>query len=187
MTESPSDAAGHVLVIDDAPMVIQVLTRALEGERWKVVTASSGTGGIEAFEAARPEVVVCDLHMPDLDGYQVLDRIRELDPSVPVLFLSADENRAAMVEAIRRGGFDFILKSDLGPLLGAIERGATWSRGQRQLRVRAQALEAIRPKLLILKRLSGLLGRAVDGTREDLVRTIDKVQATTDQILELVD
>jgi CheY-like chemotaxis protein len=98
-----------VLVIDDDPMVQQLLTRELEGEGFEVVTASDGPSGLERARALSPSAIVLDILLPSMDGWSVLSTLKS-DPAVaaiPVIVLSVEEQRA---RGFSLGAFEYMLK-----------------------------------------------------------------------------
>ena len=94
------------------------------GQGWSVHRAHGGTQGLRVVADVKPEVVVCDLHMPDVDGFAVIAEVNEKSPNVPVVVLSGDEDLTAVLGAVRGGAFDYVVKSgdDLGPLGEAVRR-----------------------------------------------------------------
>ncbi len=77
-----------ILVVDDDPMIRDVLRTLLEQLGHLVVTAGGGREGIERLGIELPELLLLDLHMPDLDGLQTLERIRQRWPTLPVVLVS---------------------------------------------------------------------------------------------------
>ncbi|MEO2087924.1 MAG: response regulator [Gemmataceae bacterium] len=75
----------RLLVIDDDLLVLQAIALTLEGDNLQVDTAGTGMDGIAAFTARRPDVVLCDVRLPDLSGLELLARLKEIDPKVPVV------------------------------------------------------------------------------------------------------
>ena len=115
-------------MVDDSELVLEVLTEGLVAEGWEVAGATSGAEALARLPAVRPDVVVCDLHMPEMDGFGVLDGVLSFDERIPVIFLSGDEDLGAVLKAIRHGAFDYVPKSDLGLLLGSLERAISNTR-----------------------------------------------------------
>src|SRR6187549_3174283 len=89
----------RVLAIDDEPSMTEWLKMVIEAEGYEVRTALIGTRGEEIFKQWRPDVVVTDLMLPDLDGVQLLRRLKELDPSPEVIVISGQGTIARAVEA----------------------------------------------------------------------------------------
>jgi DNA-binding response OmpR family regulator len=77
-----------VLVIDDEPGIRDLLDTLLRRKGYDVIVAESGQKGLECFRRARPDVIVLDLKMPEMDGLTVLRQVRSLDPIMPVIILT---------------------------------------------------------------------------------------------------
>lgn len=77
-----------ILVADDAPAVLDVLEDILSLEGHEVVRAMTGGEALRRFQEARPQIVVLDIMMPDMDGLVVLDSIRRLDDQIPVILIT---------------------------------------------------------------------------------------------------
>ncbi len=77
-----------VLVIDDEPGIRSLLDTLLRRKGYDVVLAESGRKGLELFRRERPDVIVLDLKMPEMDGLTVLQQVRSLDPKTPVIILT---------------------------------------------------------------------------------------------------
>ena len=107
-----------ILVIDDQRSIRNTLKDILEYEKHEVVTAEHGEEGIEKYEAEKPDVVLCDIKMPNMDGMEVLEKIMCLTHDAPVIMISGHGNIDTAVEAIKKGAYDFIEKPlDLNRLL----------------------------------------------------------------------
>ncbi|MEA2428468.1 MAG: hypothetical protein QOF37_2096 [Thermoleophilaceae bacterium] len=99
----------RVLVIDDDEDVRAMVRRVYERNDAEVIEAASGTEGLKALYGARPDLVVLDISMPDLDGWGVLNRIREVT-DVPVLMLTGSDRELEKVRALRAGADDYVTK-----------------------------------------------------------------------------
>ncbi len=99
-----------ILVIDDEKAIRNTLKEVLEYENHEVDIAEDGTAGLKMFDASSYEIVLCDIKMPKVDGLEVLTRIVESDPDMPVVMISGHGNIDTAVEAIKKGAFDFIEK-----------------------------------------------------------------------------
>src|SRR3954453_6932325 len=108
MRMSGMDGA-QVLVIDDDETIRAVLRRIVEMAGADVTEATSGEEGLRALYAGRPDVVVLDIGLPGLDGWQVLDRIRQLT-ALPVVMVSAHDDELEKVRALRAGADDYVTK-----------------------------------------------------------------------------
>ena len=100
---------GSALVIEDEPDIACAIRAVLESGGLEVLTAADGRSGLRSFHAGRPAVVLLDIGLPVLDGWAVLDRIRELS-DVPVLILTSHSLEAEKVRGLRAGADDFVTK-----------------------------------------------------------------------------
>ena len=100
---------GTILVIEDEADIASALRAVLESGGLQVLTAGDGRAGLRSFHAGRPAVVLLDIGLPVLDGWSVLDRIRELS-DVPVLILTSHGLEAEKVRGLRAGADDFVTK-----------------------------------------------------------------------------
>src|SRR6478735_9461807 len=106
----PDGAPVRVLVVDDEPDVTDVLANVLTGEGWQVRTAADGTTALATARTFRPDAVVLDWMLPDLDGLQVMHGLRREAPQVCVLFLTARDAVEDRVAGITAGGDDYVTK-----------------------------------------------------------------------------
>ncbi len=104
MTTSP-----HVLVVDDEPMVREVITTYLERDGWSVATASDGAEALRMLEASSPDLVVLDLMLPEVDGLAVLARLR-MTTNVPVIVVTARGEEPDRVLGLELGADDYLVK-----------------------------------------------------------------------------
>jgi two-component system OmpR family response regulator len=100
----------RALVVDDEPMLADLLSMALRYDGWQVRTASDGTAAVRAAREFGPDVVLLDVMLPDVDGLEVLRRLRGHDPDVPVLFLTAKDAVEDRIAGITAGGDDYVTK-----------------------------------------------------------------------------
>src|SRR4051794_10654418 len=108
MPMSGMDGA-RVLVVDDDELIRMVLRRVVEMAGGTVTEAATGEDGLRALYDGRPDVVVLDIGLPGLDGWQVLERVRQLT-DVPVVMLSAHDDELEKVRALRAGADDYVTK-----------------------------------------------------------------------------
>jgi DNA-binding response OmpR family regulator len=99
-----------VLLVDDDAAIRRSLADGLELEGFEVVPASGGRAALAALESVTPAVVVLDLAMPDLDGLEVLRRLRETGDEVPVCILSARDEVDDRVRGLEAGADDYVVK-----------------------------------------------------------------------------
>jgi len=100
----------RILVIDDEPLVAQVMAEALQYEGNEVAIAGSGKEGLRAIEENPPDAVFLDIIMPGMDGIEVLRRIRERSPDLPVIIITGWASQRQIDEARRLGVTDVIFK-----------------------------------------------------------------------------
>jgi len=100
----------RVLVVDDERKMRRVLQMLLEQMGLESTPAESGEEALDCFQREKFDLVMTDLRMPGMGGMEWMQRLRELDPEVPVIVLTAYGTVATAVEAMKRGAFDFILK-----------------------------------------------------------------------------
>ncbi|MDD5367700.1 MAG: response regulator transcription factor [Anaerolineaceae bacterium] len=98
-----------ILVIDDDPAMTELLKLLLQSTASDVYTANSGMEGIKLTRTIRPEVIILDLMMPEMDGWQVCNTIRQTS-RVPILILSALDNPGMVARALDAGADDYLIK-----------------------------------------------------------------------------
>ena len=109
---SSSTARGVVLVVDDQLKNVQVVGGLLTHEGYEVIPATSGAQALQRMTARRPDLVLLDVLMPDLNGFEVCSRIRAQfgADAPPVIFLSAADEKDIVVRALECGGVDYVTK-----------------------------------------------------------------------------
>ena len=118
-----------ILVIDDDKSIRESLELYLEEEGYDVYTAPTGTEGLNQFVAIMPDVVILDIRLPDIDGFTVLEDLREEDEKVKVVMITAHHDMETTIKAMKGGAFDYIHKPidvdeldiAIGKALGSIE------------------------------------------------------------------
>jgi two-component system OmpR family response regulator len=100
----------RVRVVDDEPSLAELLASVLRYEGWQIQTAGDGGGAVRAAREFRPDAVVLDIMLPDIDGMEVLRRLRAELPNVCVLFLTAKDAVEDRVAGITAGGDDYVTK-----------------------------------------------------------------------------
>ncbi|MBI1920364.1 MAG: response regulator [Geobacter sp.] len=100
----------RILVVDDDPMTLKVTALMLEEEGYRVSTLNNADEAV-AFLGSNPvEAVLTDIRMPGVSGIELLERIRDKDPQIPVIMMSAYAELETAVESLRKGAFDFLIK-----------------------------------------------------------------------------
>ncbi|MBV9773264.1 MAG: sigma-54-dependent Fis family transcriptional regulator [Gemmatimonadetes bacterium] len=131
--------AAKILVIDDETAIIDTLRILLKREGFEVHTAIGGREGLERLGEVRPDVVLSDVRMPGVGGLEILMAARELDPTLPVILMTAQASLQTAIRAVNEGAFYYIQKPFANDELVAICRRAAESR---QLKVENQALKS---------------------------------------------
>jgi two-component system, OmpR family, response regulator len=106
----PDGGPVKVLVVDDEETLAELLSMALRYEGWEVRTAATGTAAVREAREFRPDAVVLDMMLPDIDGLEVLRRLRADRLDVPVLFLTARDAVEDRVAGLTAGGDDYVTK-----------------------------------------------------------------------------
>ena len=99
-----------VLVVDDESVLAEMVSMALRYEGWNIVTAGDGASAIAAARTQRPDVVVLDVMLPDMSGLDVLHKLREENPQLPVLLLTAKDAVEDRIAGLTAGGDDYVTK-----------------------------------------------------------------------------
>ena len=99
-----------MLIVDDEPNVRRVLSTLLEQAGWATTRAESGEQALDLVRAQDPDLVLTDLKMPGMDGMELLGRIQDSFPEIPVILLTAHGTITNAVEAMKLGAHDFITK-----------------------------------------------------------------------------
>ena len=107
---NPEKAEARVLVVDDEPNIVDIVSMALRYNDYDVVTANSGREALEAVSASKPDMIVLDVMMPELDGFEVAKRLGEQRSDIPILFLTARDTPDDTVRGLTIGGDDYMTK-----------------------------------------------------------------------------
>ena len=100
----------NVLVVDDEPVLAEMVSMALRYEGWNIATAGDGLSAIAAARAQPPDVVVLDVMLPDMSGLDVLHKLREQIPQLPLLLLTAKDSVEDRIAGLTAGGDDYVTK-----------------------------------------------------------------------------
>jgi two-component system OmpR family response regulator len=106
----PDGQPVRVLVVDDEPTLAELVTMALRLEGWDIRSATDGLAAVRLAREFRPDAVVLDVMLPDIDGLEVLRRMRADLPTLPVLFLTAKDAVEDRIAGLTAGGDDYVTK-----------------------------------------------------------------------------
>jgi DNA-binding NtrC family response regulator len=160
---------GKVLLVDDDPKLLRLLQHELSEEDLASITAGTGAEALARLEDEEPSTVVLDLHLPDVHGKELLERLAHGWPGVPVVVLTAEGAISEVVDCMRLGAVDFVQKPfDRERLVTSIKNAQT--RGALQARVTALTRE--------LRRGEGFA--AIRGESPALRRTVDLLQRASE-------
>ncbi|HET7489783.1 MAG TPA: response regulator transcription factor [Acidimicrobiales bacterium] len=110
---TPADRRPRVLVVDDEEHITELVAMALGYNGFDVERADTGRKALAAIETRRPDLVVLDVMLPDLDGFEVARRLHQADGAgtrVPIIFLTARDTTADKVQGLRLGSDDYVTK-----------------------------------------------------------------------------
>jgi two-component system, NtrC family, nitrogen regulation response regulator GlnG len=118
-----------LLVVDDEPSILHFFRRAFPGPDVTLLTAATAAEGFAAASRERPDVVVLDINLAGESGLEMYRRVRELDPKIPVIFITGHGTADTAIEAMRLGAYEYLLKPlELDHLTDLIERAFEISR-----------------------------------------------------------
>ena len=160
-----------ILVIDDEPILRDSLEVALKTSGYKVMTARTGEEGLEQFKSQNPDLVLLDHWLPGINGDEVLRRIKEEDPEIPIIIMTAQGSIEMAVNLMKMGAFDFLVKPfELDQVEDLIKKGlervrlkkeVEWLRAQYQERFRSGGIIGVSQKM---KDLLGLAEKLAQGS-----------------------
>jgi DNA-binding NtrC family response regulator len=171
--------SASVLLVDDEAYVRESLQEILARRGFDVRTAASGAEALEPGRLDGVEVVVSDLKMPGIDGLALVTELREREPDLPVLVLTAHGTVASAVECLRAGAADYLLKPvDAGELVLALERALQHAARRRELAYLREHQTGVTAEA---RGLGGPLGRSA--AWREVIRLVELVAATDTSVL----
>ena len=100
----------RLLVVEDEPNILELLSASLRYAGFDVVTAAAGTEAVQAAQRHRPDLIVLDVMLPDMDGFDVVRRLRGGGARIPVVFLTARDATEDKIRGLTLGGDDYVTK-----------------------------------------------------------------------------
>ena len=163
-----------ILVIDDEIYIRDSVIGFLEDFGFDVIDAENGRIGLEQFEKESPDLVLCDLRMPEMDGLEVLATIVKKNSKIPIIIVSGAGNISDTVEALRLGAWDYIIKpiQDMNVLHHAVSKAfertefirekhqyqKDLEKANKELKVSLETLERARDQLVQSEKMAALGG-----------------------------
>jgi signal transduction histidine kinase len=178
-----SDIGKKILVIDDEIYIRDSVIGFLEDFGFEVVEAANGRIGLEQFEKERPDLILCDLRMPEMDGLEVLAHVTQKNNNIPIIIVSGAGNISDTVEALRLGAWDYIIKpiQDMNVLFHAVNKAFERKRfieekavyqteleqANKELNLSLETLEQTRDQLVQSAKMAAL-GELVAGVAHEI-------------------
>jgi DNA-binding response OmpR family regulator len=171
MTNIPQNSSENILIVDDTTVNLRLLTRLLAGQGYKVRPATGGQQAVIAARSMAPDLVLLDIMMPDIDGYEVCRLLKNhhITRDVPIIFISALDETVDKINGFKAGGVDYITKPfQPEEVLARVKTHLTLRRLHRQLEVANQTLQQqnreletrnaeLKEALATIKTLSGIV------------------------------
>ena len=143
----------RILIVDDEENILKSLRLILEEEGHAVATAADGKAGWESFQATPPDLVFLDIWLPEMDGLELLQKIKAHDPGVMAIMISGHGTVSTAVQAVKMGAFDFIEKPlSMDAILLAVKQAEEF---QKLLRMNKELREALRLQEALAGRATG--------------------------------
>ncbi len=145
------DQAVSILTIEDEAAVRRSLVAHLEDLEYDFIEAATGVEGVELFHKTKPDLVLCDLRLPGMDGLDVLSAIAETSPDTPIIIVSGANQVGDAIQALKRGAWDYITKPivDFQILDTSIERALNRARLIKENRDYQKHLETLNQELSV--------------------------------------
>ena len=173
-----------ILIIDDLPNNLRLLSKILEGQGYQVRKATNGKVAIQMLEATAPDLILLDIMMPDMDGYQVARYLKQSSQlqNIPIIFLSALNDTMDKVMAFKVGGVDYITKPfQVKEVLARVQTQLTICQQQRQLEEQNQRLQQ---EIQERKKVEAALRVYIHAVSHDLRNPVAGIVMVLNHILE---
>lgn len=189
-----------ILIIDDEEVVLDSCTLILEGSGYPIVTAKNGTRGLELVRESQPDLVFVDLKMPGISGFEVLERIRLMDPNIVTIVITGFATISSAVDAMKQGAYDFLPKPFTPDEFRLIVQ-----RGFEKRRLVLEAMNLRREKEMLREQFAAIISHEVrsplaaiqqslmalqmdleDRLDEDQKKRLQRLQVRIDDLLKLI-
>jgi len=177
-----TDTIENILVVDDEEAIREVVSTMLESKGYHCTAVSNGRAAQDQVKRATPDLVLSDMIMPEMDGIKLLEWLRQYDPEVPVIMVTAIHDISTALEAIRRGAYDYILKPfEKDQLYLGVNRALQHRRLVAENRNYQRTLEElVEAKTARLTEALARLEQSYDDTLEALGSALDLKDAETE-------
>jgi two-component system chemotaxis response regulator CheY len=113
----------RILVVDDAAFMRMRCTKLLQENGYETIEAGNGVEAVQKYKQFKPDAVLMDITMPDMDGIETLKKLREMDPAARVSMVTAMGQQSLVIEALKLGARDFVVKPfDAARVLAAVKK-----------------------------------------------------------------
>jgi two-component system sensor histidine kinase/response regulator len=194
------ETRSKVLIIDDEEIVLDSCLQILASGDFDIRTAENGTLGISMVEEFRPDITYVDLKMPGISGFEVLEKIQEIDPTIVTIVITGYATISSAVEAMQKGAFDFLPKPFTPDELRLITR-----RGLEKRKLVLETLALRREKELLREHFAAIVSHELkspcaavqqylfalsselsDQLTEDQQRRFERIQSRIDELMKLI-
>ncbi|MGB3703619.1 MAG: response regulator, partial [Anaerolineales bacterium] len=194
------DTRSKILVIDDEEIVLDSCIAILSGGNYEILTAENGLRGISLLEEFRPDLIFVDLKMPGISGFEVIEKIQEIDPAIVTIVITGFATIGSAVEAMQRGAFDFLPKPFTPDELRLIT-----SRGLEKRKLVLETLALRREKELLREHFAAIVSHELksplaavqqylfslsselsDQLSEDQQRRFERIQTRIGELMNLI-
>jgi two-component system response regulator PilR (NtrC family) len=166
---------GRILIVEDEKSMREVLKILLEGERYEVVSASDGLEGLSYLANDIFDLVITDVKMPKVDGFELLKKTKEISPDTIVIMITAFGTTEAAIEAMKAGAYDYINKPfKIDEIRLIVEKALEKKR-------LSEEVSLLRKKVKTTCRLENIIGQSPQ--MQELFRLIPKVAQSTSNVL----
>ena len=166
---------GRILVVDDEESMCQYLSILLQKEGYEVQTVNSGAAALKVVESDPVDVVMTDIQMPKMDGIQLLKGIKALEPTTPVIIMTAYASEQSAIDAVNLGAFSYMQKHCKNDEIKMIVRNAMALR-----KAKSENLK-LKKELTRTKSRKNIIGQST--RMRSVYKMVDKIAATTATIL----
>jgi signal transduction histidine kinase len=194
------DERAKLLIIDDEEIVLDSCQQILAGNNFEIRTAQDGNVGVSLITEFQPDLVFVDLKMPGISGFEVLERINEVDPTIVAIVITGFATINSAVEAMQKGAFDFLPKPFTPDELRLITRRGlekrklvletlALRREKEMLRNHFAAIvshELKSPLAAVQQYLMALSSELSDQLSDDQTRRFERMQTRIDDLMKLI-